>query len=128
MLNILLVEDNELYRLQFADFLRRKYPSMKIDEAFSEERTLYLVDNYQHDIVFMDIRLPNANGIALTSKIKSSYPQIPVVIVTGHDEIEYFQAAEQAGADHFFTKCNLDRKKIVEILDALIEKKNAIRH
>jgi DNA-binding NarL/FixJ family response regulator len=123
MLNTLIVEDNSVYRSQFGKFLREQWPSIRIDEAWTEDHIFHLIDNNLHDIIFMDIGLPGTNGISLTTKIKSSYPQIPVIIMTGHDEIEYFEAAKEVGADHFFTKDGLDKSKIIEIVNSVIYEK-----
>ena len=52
----------------------------------------------------MDIRLPGENGLELTKKIKMSYPDIIIVILTSYDLPEYRQAARESKADYFVTK------------------------
>ncbi len=124
MINTLLVEDNSIFRSRFGAFLRNQWPSIRIDEAWSEDQVFYLVDNNLHDVIFMDISLPGTNGLGLTRKIKSGYPHIKIIILTGHDEIEYFDAAKDAGADHFFTKDNFHKANIVDIMKTVVAEKN----
>ena len=52
----------------------------------------------------MDIRLPGANGLQLTQKIKKDLPGIHIAILTDYDLPEYRQAAVEYGADRFFVK------------------------
>jgi DNA-binding NarL/FixJ family response regulator len=56
------------------------------------------------DTIFMDLRLPGANGLELTQKIKAQSPDTVVVIITNYDLPEYREAAFQSGADHFLSK------------------------
>ena len=95
---------------------------MLIDETSDGFRVVELVDTLKPDIIFMDINLPGANGLLLTRKIKSIHPQITIVIVTGHDQPEYKEAAKAAGANHFLQKDALDRAEIKAILSALHDK------
>jgi DNA-binding NarL/FixJ family response regulator len=50
----------------------------------------------------MDIRLPGANGLQLTQKIKRDLPSIHIAILTDYDLPEYRQAAIEYGANRFF--------------------------
>ena len=122
MLRTLIVEDNRPFRQQFGDFLQMQWPDMLIEEAGDGAQAIEMVRQSMPGIVFMDIRLPGANGLELTKKIKSTHPRIPVVIVTSHDQIEYCEAAKAAGADHFFSKDALDRIEVKAIVSALLAK------
>ena len=77
---------------------------MEIEEEPDGRELFSKLDTFHPDIVFMDIRLPGENGIELTKKIKTDYPDIIVVILTSYDLPEYRQAALQSKADHFVTK------------------------
>ena len=58
----------------------------------------------QPDLVFMDIKLPDANGVGLTKDIKLERAGVVVVILSSYDLPEYRQAAFRAGADCFISK------------------------
>ena len=104
MKRILIVEDN-VYFLQFLkETLHARLPSTDILEATNAEEALKKIETTSTDAIFTDLRLPGANGLELTQKIKARYPGVIVVILTNHDLHEYREAAYQFGADHFLSK------------------------
>lgn len=104
MKRILLVEDN-VYFLQFLkETIQARLPSLDILEAKNGEEALLRMEAFSPDTIFTDLRLPGANGLELTQKIKAQYPETIVVIITNYDLPEYRQAAFQSGADHFVSK------------------------
>jgi len=104
MKRILLVEDN-VYFLQFLkETIQARLPSLDILEAKNGEEALLRMEAFSPDTIFTDLRLPGANGLELTQKIKAQYPETVVVIITNYDLPEYRQAAFQSGADHFVSK------------------------
>lgn len=104
MKRILIVEDNA-YFLQFLkETLHARLPSTDILEATNAEEALQKIGTFSLDAIFTDLRLPGANGLELTQKIKAQYPDAIVVILTNYDLPEYREAAFQAGANHFLSK------------------------
>ncbi len=59
------------------------------------------------DVVLMDVRMPEMDGITATSCIKEQNPEIRVIMVSQHDDSYYRKAAKFAGAEAFFCKDNL---------------------
>ena len=56
------------------------------------------------DVVLMDIRMPNMNGVVATRRIKEEYPQIKVVILTTFDDSDYILNAINNGASGYLLK------------------------
>jgi len=56
------------------------------------------------DVILMDIRMPNCDGVAATKKIKAAFPQIKIVMLTTFTEDAYIQAAIEAGAEGYLLK------------------------
>lgn len=56
------------------------------------------------DVVLMDIRMPNMNGVVATSRIKAEYPQVKVVILTTFDDSDYILNAINNGASGYLLK------------------------
>ena len=104
MLRVLIVEDNLIFREAFKTRLNDHFPSMVVKEASNGEEALQEVGEARPDLIFMDVRLPGANGLQLTQKIKKDLPTIRVAILTDYDLPEYRQAAVEYGADRFFVK------------------------
>ena len=104
MCKILIVEDNVTFREMINEMLHSRFPTMKIEEEPDGRELFSKMDVFRPDIVLMDIRLPGENGLELTKKIKTLYPDVIVVILTSYDLPEYRQAALRIKADHFFLK------------------------
>jgi CheY-like chemotaxis protein len=104
MKRILIVEDNVFFMQFLKETLHARLPSTDILEAGNGEEALQKIRTFPPDTIFMDLRLPGANGLDVTRKIKAQYPDIIVVILTNYDLPEYRQAATQSGADHFLSK------------------------
>ena len=104
MCKTLIVEDNATFREMIKEILHSHFPTMKIEEEPDGSELFSKMDAFHPDIVFMDIRLPGENGLELTKKIKTIYPDVTVVILTSYDLPEYRQAALQSKADHFVSK------------------------
>ena len=56
------------------------------------------------DVVLMDIRMPNMNGVVATSRIKTQYPDVKVLILTTFDDSEYILNAINNGASGYLLK------------------------
>jgi DNA-binding NarL/FixJ family response regulator len=104
MLRALIVEDGALFRQLLWEVLNSRFPSIVIYEADARDEALEKVRAYHPDIVFIDIRLRDGNGLELTKKIKTEYPDTVAVILTNYDLPEYREAAFQYKADHFIPK------------------------
>ncbi len=99
-----MVQDNETYRKLLRDTLQKSFPKITIDEAADGQEAMQKLNPPLPNLIFMDIRLPDENGLELTKRIKTIHPSIRIVIVTGYDTAEYREAASKYGADDFFPK------------------------
>ena len=58
---------------------------MLIEEAQDATDALQKIKTFLPDVIFMDIRLPGKNGLELTQRIKTSHPEIAIIILTVYD-------------------------------------------
>ena len=65
---------------------------------------LELVKTTSPDVVLMDIRMPNMNGVVATKRIKSEYPNVKVVVLTTFDDSDYILSAINYGASGYLLK------------------------
>lgn len=104
-LNVLIVDDEYLIRNLLRMRINWEEQGMSImGEASNAQEALDLVDKQQPDIMFTDIYMPNMDGIELSRLILKKYPDIKIVVVTGHDEFEYARQSIQIGIVDFILK------------------------
>ncbi len=120
-MKILIVEDNINFSRVLKDTLQTLFPSAVIDEAHDGKKALQRVDTFLPELIFMDIKLPGENGLQLTRKIRASYPDTKVVILTNYDILEYREAALRSGANFFLTKDSLDWDQLERLVNSLLE-------
>jgi len=104
MMNILIVEDNIGLRKMMKDILVAELHFATIAEASNVKETFIEISKKLPDIIIMDLKLKKENGLKLTKLIKEKHPQIMIAINTNYDSLEYRKAAQQKGADVFFSK------------------------
>ena len=116
---ILIVDDSGRYRTLLKKTLQVSFPTIPIDEAANGGEASQKVDAFLPDLIFMDIRLREENGLELTKKIKATHPNITILVVTGYDIPEYREAASQYGADRFLVKNSLNYMELEELVKNL---------
>jgi DNA-binding NarL/FixJ family response regulator len=119
MLTVLIVEDIQIHREIIKAELHGRFPSLVIEEASTGEEALKKINVSPPQLIFMDIGLPDANGLQLTQKIKADFPNIKIAILTVYDLPEYRQAAIQYGADRFFVKDFVKWDEVVALIKSV---------
>lgn len=100
----LIVEDSLVFRELLGALAADRLACVEILEAGSVAEARHLASGHEPDVVFVDVRLPDGNGLQLARDLKARNPRLVVVVCTSHDLPEYRDAAQQAGAAHFVTK------------------------
>jgi len=77
---------------------------MIVEEASDGREAMQKLETFQPNLILMDIRLPDESGLELTKKIKTTNPNVKVLILTGHHYPEYRETAARCGADGFLVK------------------------
>ncbi|PKM42235.1 MAG: response regulator [Gammaproteobacteria bacterium HGW-Gammaproteobacteria-1] len=116
MFRTLLVEDNEGFRHMLQTMLAENFPTLEVLEAGSGHDAIVAVAALKPHLVFVDIKLPDENGLELTRKIKGLDATIAVVILTSYDLPEYRQAAFRNGASCFMCKESASPGDIVALI------------
>ena len=119
-LRALIVEDNDMFRETVKEILQTLFPSIAIDEATKGVEALRKVDLHHPELIFMDISLPEENGLQLTRKIKAGHPDTRIIVLTDYDILEYREAALRCGASHFISKSPLDWKELEKSVTSLL--------
>ena len=98
-----LIADDQLRARQSLKALLRTLPQVaEIHEAADGQEALRCVAETQPDVVLMDVRMPEMDGLQATRLIKTRWPQVKVVVLSMYTE--YIDDAVGAGADAFVSK------------------------
>jgi DNA-binding NtrC family response regulator len=100
--NILIVDDEQVVRLSHL----RSLATADFDAAAagSGAEALHLMDRYPFEVVFLDLRMPDIDGIAVLKTIKRKWPDCEVIIITGYPTIDTAKQAVRLGAYHYLVK------------------------
>jgi two-component system response regulator YesN len=117
---ILIVEDNSTFRQTLRGLLDARFPFFHCEEAGEGKEALTKVNEFFPELIFMDIKLPGESGLELTKKIKSSHPEIIIIILTNYDLPEYRDVAMRNGADYFLSKGSSNTQDIVSLVESVV--------
>ncbi|MFP4365144.1 MAG: sigma-54-dependent transcriptional regulator, partial [Spirochaetia bacterium] len=108
MQKILVIDDEPGIRTVLSDILEDEgYEVFTAEDGFAG---LNILKTEPIDLVYLDVWLPNMGGIDVLKKIKEEYPEIEVIIISGHANIDLAVKAVKLGAFDFLEKpLSLDR-------------------
>lgn len=105
MLRVLVVDDQALVRRGFALVLEHESDIQVVAEAATGQEAIAAAATHQPDIVLMDIRMPEMDGLEATARIlEKAHAETRVIILTTFDPDEYVYRALRAGASGFVLK------------------------
>jgi DNA-binding NarL/FixJ family response regulator len=100
----MLVDDDELMRKGLRAVLSSDDEIDVVEEAENGRQAVRRAPRARPEVVLMDVRMPDLDGIAATSELLAAVPQAKVVILTTFEEDEYILGALRAGASGFLLK------------------------
>lgn len=113
MFHVMLVEDQEIVRQGLRMILEQDEHIRVSCEASNGIEAMEKIAAHHVDVIFMDIRMPDMNGIEATRKIKKQYPEIYIVMLTTFNDDDYALEALNEGASGFLLKTS-DGSKLIE--------------
>ncbi|UCD63438.1 MAG: response regulator [Candidatus Zixiibacteriota bacterium] len=106
--SILVVDDELLIRDLLYDFFTEQGWDITIAE--SGEKALEILRNKEVDLLLTDLKMPDMDGLALTDRVRASYPDMPVVIMTGYPSVDSaVSALRQKVADYIIKPFNINQ-------------------
>lgn len=99
---VLVVDDQEALRGMLADFLEQE--GFEIEQAQDGQECIAKVQSSKFDIIFMDVRMPQMDGLEAMTKLKEMKIETPVILMSGYGEVASVQDAQDRGAKTFLQK------------------------
>ena len=101
---VFLVDDHEIVRRGIAELLNAEPDIEVVGEAATAAQARSRIAATRPDVALLDVRLPDGNGIDVCRDIRSDYPDVRCLILTGYDDDEAISAAVVAGAAGYVLK------------------------
>jgi DNA-binding NarL/FixJ family response regulator len=101
---VLIVDDDDLMRAGLRGVLASDDAIELVGEAGDGREAAYRVRLLRPDVVLMDVRMPDLDGISATREVLAAFPDVKVVILTTFEQDDYIFGALSAGASGFLLK------------------------
>jgi len=112
---VLIVDDNDLMRTLLRGILRNESYQI-MGEARNGTVALDAIERNKPDIVFLDVMMPEMDGLETLTNIKQKHPEIVVIMITGNPSKENVQESIQGGASGFIIK-PFNSAKVLDTLE-----------
>ena len=110
MPRVLIVDDHAFIRRGVQSILQ-SFPEWELcGEAVSGTDAIPLVSSLNPDVVLMDVTMPGMNGIDATRIIRSSHPEVKIVLLTLHESAEILRSGFRAGANGYLLKADAEEE------------------
>jgi DNA-binding NarL/FixJ family response regulator len=101
---ILVVDDHPFLREGIIQFVNRQDDMIVCGEADSAANTYQGVEKNKPDLLLLDLRLGQADGIELIKGLKAFHSELPILVISQHDESIFAERSIRAGASGYVTK------------------------
>ncbi|MCD4719941.1 MAG: response regulator transcription factor [Desulfobacula sp.] len=101
---ILLVEDHPIFRLGLAELINQENDFIAFGDSKDVEPAIKEIETLKPDLIIADITLKKSDGIDLVKYVKKYHKNIPVLMLSMHDEYLYAERALHAGARGYIMK------------------------
>lgn len=123
MAEILIIDDEKAIRKTLSEIL--SFEGYKIEEASDGEEGLKKFKDRNYDVVLCDIKMPKIDGIEFLQKAGESNPDIPIIMISGHGNIETAVEAVKTGAYDYISKPPDLNRLLITIRNAM-DKSNLV--
>lgn len=117
-INMLIADDSSIMR----DLLSMILKSIGINivgEALDGQEIVNMVEQHQPHAICLDLEMPNVSGMEALDKIKDKYPQIKVIIISGHTDHDKVKRAIELGASGFIIK-PFEAQQVIQTIQKIL--------
>lgn len=116
-IRILIVDDHSMMRLALAEAIASERDLTLVAEAATGEQAVQLYREHKPDVVTMDYRLPDFNGIEASTRIRTEFPEARIIVLSVFEGEEDIWKAVQAGVMGYLPKS----VEIADMIEAIRE-------
>ncbi|MBC8430888.1 MAG: response regulator [Desulfobacterales bacterium] len=112
-INVLLVDDEDEFVKSLSE--RMQMRDLETDVASNGEQALKLVDKEVPDVMVLDLKMPGIDGLEVLRRVRKTYPDVQVIMLTGHGSEKDEKEARRLGAFEYLQKPT-EMDKLVETI------------
>jgi DNA-binding NarL/FixJ family response regulator len=117
--NVVLVEDHPMFREQLTQLINKEPGMIVCGEADNVHDALQLIERKNPDIAIVDLTLKGPSGLELIKDLKAKEIDVPVLVLSMHDESLYAERVLKAGGRGYITKNEVSNKVMTAIYSVL---------
>jgi len=117
MIRIIVVDDHLLFRMSLQAAIETHHPDIVVcGEAGSGEELFHTLADTPADVVLLDVNLPDMRGDDIARRLRSDYPSVKILAVSGDNTAETIAAMLEAGIDGFVGKLRANTSELVQAI------------
>lgn len=125
MPKILIIEDEAAIRRVLSKIISEESDSYNVDEAEDGLLGIEMIKNNDYDLVLCDIKMPKMDGVEVLEKAKKIKPEIPIVMISGHGDLDTAVNTMRLGAFDYISKPP-DLNRLLNTVRNALDRKNLI--
>jgi DNA-binding NtrC family response regulator len=125
MPKILIIEDEAAIRRVLTKILSEESSTYQVEEAEDGIQGLEKIKNNDYDLVICDIKMPKMDGVELLEEVKKIKPEIPMVMISGHGDMETAIQTMRLGAFDYISKPP-DLNRLLNTVRNALDKKQLV--
>ncbi|MDC9723458.1 MAG: sigma-54 dependent transcriptional regulator [Urechidicola sp.] len=128
MPKILIIEDESAIRRVLSKIISEENDSYQVEEAADGLIGIEKIMNTDYDLVLCDIKMPKMDGVEVLEKIKKIKPEIPMVMISGHGDLDTAVNTMRLGAFDYISKPPDLNRLLNTVRNALVKKELVVEN
>ncbi len=120
-MKLFIVEDSPMMKVRLIQMLEQIEVVEIIGEADNQNDAIAKISELKPDVVVLDIRLKEGNGLEVLKYIKTEMPSTVVIMLTNYPYVQYRDKSYSMGADYFFYKAT-EFTKVFDVVSSIVQK------
>lgn len=104
MIRVLIADDHVVVRSGLKQLFALTGDIVVTNEAANGEEALVALKQGEYDLLLLDLTMPGISGVSLIAEVRALYPNLPILVLSMHNELQIAKRVLQAGAAGFVTK------------------------
>ena len=125
MNRILIIEDEDAIRRVLKKIISEESDSYIVDEAEDGLKGIEMIKNEDYDLILCDIKMPKMDGVEVLDKTKKIKPEIPIIMISGHGDLDTAVNTMRLGAFDYISKPP-DLNRLLNTVRNALDKKELV--